>query len=176
MENQELEIFKGAIFMSDKDVAIKPCCEAFGIQYRNQIDRIKNDHILAKLVRKNSLVGADGKVREMVCLPIGGFLRWVNTINAGTVADKNRQTFNIFLETIHEYLMGSLNPTMKFEQKQAELYRLNREIQYTEGQIELKKSELADLKEQLKQLKAAFWELFNSNGVQLPLPFNTELP
>ena len=53
----------------EKRVAIKPICEALGIAFQRQIERLKEDPILGSTVTLGVTVGAVGKQREMVTIP-----------------------------------------------------------------------------------------------------------
>ena len=50
-------------------IPIKPICEALGIDYSGQIKKVKEDDFLRSTVVLSTTDGADGKDREMVCLP-----------------------------------------------------------------------------------------------------------
>lgn len=53
-----------------KMVPIRPICEALGIDDKAQRDRIKRDEILKTTEVTITLVAADGKEREMTCIPL----------------------------------------------------------------------------------------------------------
>lgn len=50
-------------------VAIKPLCEALGINYNRQFQNLKEDIILSQLFAEQQIVAADQKLRKMLCLP-----------------------------------------------------------------------------------------------------------
>jgi hypothetical protein len=64
-----------------KLVPIKPICDALGINYSGQYQKIKNDTILSSTMWLEQSVGADGKRREMVCLPLNFVYGWLFSIN-----------------------------------------------------------------------------------------------
>lgn len=51
-------------------VPIKPICEAIGIDDRAQRDKIQSDEVLSSTGVLSTSVAADGKEREMFCLPL----------------------------------------------------------------------------------------------------------
>lgn len=53
-----------------KRVPIKPICEALGIDAEPQRQKILDDDILSSTALLSKAVAADGKDREMLCLPL----------------------------------------------------------------------------------------------------------
>lgn len=70
----------------EKRVAIKPICEALGISHKVQIDRLKEDPFLSSTVLLSRTVGADGKSREMVSIPLRYVFGWLFRIDSRNVA------------------------------------------------------------------------------------------
>ena len=63
-------------------IALKPICEALGVDYEAQRKRLKRDPILAQLPSDQTVVAADGKPRMMVCLPEEFIYGWLFTIES----------------------------------------------------------------------------------------------
>lgn len=74
----------------EKRVAIKPICEALGISHKVQIDRLKEDPLLSSTVLLSRTVGADGKSREMVSIPLRFVFGWLFRIDSRNVAEGAR--------------------------------------------------------------------------------------
>ena len=72
-------------------VPVKPICEAIGIDHSAQVQRIKRHYILDSTVVTLTTVGADGKDREMLCLPLEFVYGWLFTIDANLVSESNRE-------------------------------------------------------------------------------------
>lgn len=53
----------------EKRVAVKPICEALGVDYPSQYTKLQKDPILGSTIGLSTTVGADGKDREMVTIP-----------------------------------------------------------------------------------------------------------
>ena len=70
---------------SQKLVPIRPICEALGILYSSQLQKLKEDDFLSSTVLLSNTVGADGRSREMVCLPLEFVFGWLFTINPKNV-------------------------------------------------------------------------------------------
>ena len=61
----------------EKRIAIKPICDALGIDADYQIQKIKNDEILGQLHETSRVVASDGKTREMVTIPFKWIFGWM---------------------------------------------------------------------------------------------------
>jgi len=70
---------------NEKFVAIKPICEALGVKYDTQIEKINNDEILSQLTPLRGATGADGKTYEMRVIPLRFVFGWLFTINPKNV-------------------------------------------------------------------------------------------
>lgn len=173
MQNQELVLFQSAVkFVKNDFIAIKPCCEFFDIDYKYQVERIKSDFILNQLSGMHRVVAADGKEREMISLPKIGFIRWVYTLNANTVAENLQQKLMLLVTHIHDYLF--VQPDKKLnsvQEKQNLLYSKREQIDAADAEVRIKKKEWMDVKLMKKKLETEFWEMFNSDAAQLKLPF-----
>lgn len=67
-------------------VAVKPICEALGIHYKHQHEMILKDNILGQLSCEYRIVAADGKLRNMVCLPEKFIYGWLFGIRSESEA------------------------------------------------------------------------------------------
>lgn len=50
-------------------IPVKPICEALGIAYQPQMQKLKEDEDLSSVITLSMITGSDGKQYEMVCLP-----------------------------------------------------------------------------------------------------------
>ena len=73
-----------------KLVPIKPICEALGIDDKAQRNRIDRDEILSSTGVMTTLVAADGKEREMFCLPLEYIFGWLFSIDHERVSEDSR--------------------------------------------------------------------------------------
>lgn len=72
-------------------VAIKAICEAIGVNYDNQIEKINNDEILNQLTPIRGVVGADGRNRQMRVIPLRFVFGWIFTISTKKVKPEIRE-------------------------------------------------------------------------------------
>ena len=84
---------------AEKLVPIKPICQALEVNYSSQLEKIKSDEILGSTVPLRGIVAADGKEREMACIPFKLVFGWLFTINPKNVkAEAKEQIIKYRLE------------------------------------------------------------------------------
>ncbi len=94
-----------------KYVPIRPICEILGLDFSAQRQKIERDEILGSSVVMTTTVGADGKQREMYCLPLKFIFGWLFTIDTSRVNSEVRPTvvayklecYNALYEYFSEY-------------------------------------------------------------------------
>ena len=77
-------------------VPIRPICEALGIDVERQRRKIQEDEDLNSTAALTPAVGADGKEREMLCLPIRYIFGWMFTINPKNVKPEAQEAVRIY--------------------------------------------------------------------------------
>lgn len=77
---------------SELFVPIHPICDAIGIAFNAQWERVNRDNILSSTIRIVRTVGGDGKQREMICLPLKFIYGWLFTIDTGLVKQEAQST------------------------------------------------------------------------------------
>ncbi len=82
IEKVENIVFDGDTIQAVKEnekvwVPLKPICEAMGIDWDGQRKLLQRDEVLAATTVTMTAVGADGKQREMVCLPLDYLNGWL---------------------------------------------------------------------------------------------------
>lgn len=71
-------------------VALRPICDALGLDWPRQQQAIKDDPVLSSTVGVLPTVAADGKSREMLCLPLDYLNGWLFKINANRYRGERR--------------------------------------------------------------------------------------
>lgn len=106
-------------------VPIKPICEAIGIDDRAQRDKIQTDEILGSTGVLSASVAADGKEREMFCLPLKYVYGWLFTINPKNVAPEAREAVARYrrecYDALYEHFTGSMRRTIETNNAEIEL-------------------------------------------------------
>ena len=73
-------------------VPIKPICTAIGVDFKSQYEKLQKDGILASVMVLNPTTGSDGKIYQMVSLPLMYIYGWLFTINPKNVAPDAKET------------------------------------------------------------------------------------
>lgn len=106
-------------------VPIKPICEAIGIDVESQRDKIQADEILSSTAVFSTAVAADGKEREMYCLPLRYIYGWLFTINPKKVAPEARWAVSRYrrecYDVLYEHFTGSMRRTIETNNAEIEL-------------------------------------------------------
>jgi len=101
-------------------VPIKPICDAIGIAFQSQHVKLQEDAFLAPTVTIIVTVAADGKEREMVCLPLRYIYGWLATINPGKVADSAREAVIRYRRECYDVLYDHFAGAAKRQHEQNE--------------------------------------------------------
>ena len=72
-------------------VAMKPICDAIGLSWTGQYERIKRHIVLSATVRMTRMVAEDGKRRELVTVPLNKLNGWLFGIDATRVKPAARE-------------------------------------------------------------------------------------
>lgn len=97
MDKQTISIINGVEISAVSDenhnifVPVKPICDAIGVDYPDQFNKLRAHEILSSTIVLSTMVAADGKKREMVCLPLEYVYGWIFTINPRNVAESTRE-------------------------------------------------------------------------------------
>lgn len=106
-------------------VPIKPICDAIGIDYKTQHEKISDDDFLAPTMGIIPTVAADGKNREMCCLPLRYIYGWLASINPGKVAESARDAVTRYrrecYDVLYEHFTGSMRRTIETNNAEIEL-------------------------------------------------------
>lgn len=85
-------------------VPARPIAEALGLTWASQNNRIQRDEVLARRVRKVIMHGADGKAREMVCLPLELLAGWIFGVTTSKVRPELREKLTRYREECYRVL------------------------------------------------------------------------
>jgi hypothetical protein len=164
---------------NQKFVPIKPICTQLGINYTTQLERLKNDPIMGSTVPLRGMVGADGKNREMVCIPFKYAFMWLSKINPHNVDESARPGLIAAQSKAYDLLWDTLVSYQNYVE-----YR-NRSI---EEQIAIRdaqrinfnqaKNELAEAEHELKARLAVTFQNYLEENTQLKIEFieGSEVP
>jgi hypothetical protein len=92
-------------------LAIRPICEALEVDFHAQYKTLKNDDILFQLLSKQTTVGADSKMREMVCMPEKYVYGWLFSIssNSPSLREYKLKCYDILYNHFHGAMTARMN-------------------------------------------------------------------
>lgn len=109
MEYQIKTVLADTIKMAADDyVFIDPVCEFFGIQKRNQIDRLKNDRICQNDMQKIACQAVFGDKKKRVSVGRRGFLRWIQIINPAIVRSDLQELFIEYQAAVFDFFYNGM--------------------------------------------------------------------
>ena len=137
-------------------VPIKPICNILGLDFSAQRVKVNEDKSFKSTVAIIATVGADGKNREMVCLPVKHICGWLYSINPGKVAPEVEDKIISYREEVNEvltayFLGGSLR---HIETNQAEIKALEKITELLTQEKTLK-TQLKEAREDLAKIRAS---------------------
>lgn len=132
MDKQTISIINGVEISAVSDenhnifVPVKPICDAIGVDYPDQFNKLRAHEILSSTIVLSTMVAADGKKREMVCLPLEYVYGWIFTINPRNVAESTREKVLQYqrecYDVLYRHFAGSLR--RRVEENEAEIAAL----------------------------------------------------
>jgi len=141
-------------------VPVKPICEALGVASNKQIEKLNENPLYSSTGTLRVSVAADGKDREMYCLPFEYCMAWMLGINSANVKEEIREKLLDYqrkcVEVLKRHFIGNVR-------KQKEINRL--EIQALEKINELTENKNrinAELKDEKDRLQKIRDERFNT--------------
>jgi len=136
-------------------LAVKPICEALGVDHTAQFQNIKSDEILGSAYA-NQHMQVGGQLREMLCLPEKYIYGWVFSIRSKSpgLIRYRRICYDILYEYFHGVLSQRATVLKEKTLKELEMDELKKEIENSEAYIKLKrlKSDISIDKKSLNSL------------------------
>lgn len=154
----------------DQLVPIKPICEALGIDYKAQYDKLKEDEDLSSTMVLSTTVASDGKTREMCCLPMEFIFGWLFTINPKNVKPEAQETVRAYRWECYRALYRYFSASAKFvKAKQKLIDRQLDAINQAKQNFNSAKNLLHSAEEELKRIRALSFDEYMDEGGQLRL-------
>jgi len=134
-------------------VAIKPVCEALGVDVNGQKQRIKRDQNLGQLGVLVHAVGRDEKSRKMFCLPHKYIYGWLFSIDVSQVKESARQRVIDYRNECYEVLYDHFwNNAKKYKQRDRHILALQDEIEAMTEERKLLGRKIKDHKSKIKEM------------------------
>lgn len=87
-------------------IALKPICEALGVNWARQHTNLLADPIFGQLYAEQHMVGADGKSRKMISLPEKWVYGWLTSIQSAS--PELNQYKKLCYEVLADFFHGSI--------------------------------------------------------------------
>jgi len=160
----------------EKFVPIKPICEALGVDYSGQLQRIKEDDILSPVVGLSSTTGSDGKQYKMSVIPLKYVFGWLFSISTKNVKEESRESLINYKVICYDALYNYFTEHASFvEQKEKKLNEfVDKE---SEARKNFKNAEklLRDIRFNRDIFRKITFEDWKANNNQVEIDFSTEL-
>ncbi|MEX2564648.1 MAG: phage antirepressor N-terminal domain-containing protein [Cyclobacteriaceae bacterium] len=151
----------------EKLVPIKPICQALGVDFATQKEKIENDEILSSTVGLSPTVAADGKEREMFCIPFKFVFGWIFTINPANVKEEVREGLVRYKLACYNALYQSFTDSQEFLAEKQELVEKKlEELDEITNNFKNAKSKLYDKKKELTKVREFTMEDWIANNRQ----------
>lgn len=158
-----------------KLVPVKPICEALGISYEPQFTRLKMDPILSSTITLSVMVGADGKQREMTCIPLRYVFGWLFMIDSRNVKEDAREAVIRYQKMCYDALynyFAQMEEFLSWKQKVVE----ERLIVYDQARLEFReaKDKVQEARDQLNEARKVSFDDYYANKDQLSFDFGPD--
>lgn len=161
------------VVVDDKEqlIPIKPVCDILGVNYTSQVDKLKEHPIFRSTIPQRGTVAADGKEREMLCIPLRFFSGWLFSINPNNVKEEIKEKLIQFQlkcnDILYDYFFNRADFALKKEvaiAKTKEVFDEKTEL------VRLAKSEQRVAEADYKKALSLTFEQYEAERTQLKLP------
>lgn len=167
---------QGIVIVIDEDgqkfVPIKPICEALGVNYSSQLEKLENDDLIDGVIPLRGTTGRDGKQYEMKCLPLEFVFGWIFSISTKNVKEEIRESLIEYKRICHKALFDYFTEHATFiEEKEKKLNEfVDKEAQARESFKNAEKM-LKEIRTQRDIFRKTTFEEWKANNNQLKLDF-----
>lgn len=153
-----------------KLVPIKPICEALGIDVDAQRQKVKEDEILGPTAVLSTAVAADGKDREMFCLPLKYVFGWLFTINPSNVKEEAKEAVIQYKELCYDVLFQSFTDASEFlTEKQRTINQLMDDQKAAKKNFQEANKKLKEAEKALDEAVGMSFDVWLANDRQMKL-------
>lgn len=154
---------------------IKPICEALGIDFDSQRKKLKEDEDLNSTAVLSTVVAADGKDREMLCLPIEFVFGWLFTINPKNVKEDARESVRKYRMECYRALYSHFTEYEEFvEVRSQAIDRRVEEYQRLKRDFSQANENMRESMRRLNEAKSFTFEDYKQDKNQFKLDFLAE--
>ena len=156
-----------------KLVPIRPICEALGIDFDSQRKKLNEDDFLNSTTVLSTAVGADGKDREMMCIPLKYVFGWLFTINPKNVKPEAQEAVTKYRAKCYDVLYDYFADQSDYLEDKNKLIE-GKILAYDSVREVFKNAEkrLKEAKSELYKAKDFTYEDWKLSKQQMQLQFN----
>lgn len=156
-------------------IAVKPVCEALGVNYNHAFQNLSEDEILAQLFAKQQTTGADGKTYEMVCLPERYIYGWLFSLRSESpvLLEYKKICYDALYNYFHGIVMQRVTLLSERNVEEAEIKQLEKALEAKQKTLP-EYVRLNELKAKSKQRETALKQIDQKMAQQLSLFSNTQ--
>jgi hypothetical protein len=137
-------------------VAVKPVCEALGIDHSAQIRDLKEDVILSPVMVSMPTTGSDGKQYQMICIPLKYVFGWLFSINENRVKPEAKEHVLKYkmecYNVLFNHFFGNVKRQLEANQIEISLLEkinsLNEQKSFISSELKENKSKLEKIREE----------------------------
>lgn len=160
----------------EKRVAIKPICEALGIDVDSQRKKLNEDPILSSVTVLSTATGGDGKQYQMVTIPFMFAFGWLFRIDSRNVKEEAREAVLKYQVECYKALYNHFTSYSDFvEQKQNLIDEALTEYENARDGYKDAHSKMKDAEKRLKEARMITFEDFDLTRRQLKMFTDEEM-
>lgn len=153
-------------------MAIRPICEALGVDPEGQRQRIERDEILGPTACMIKAVAGDGKDREMYAIPYCYVFGWLFSIDISKVNENVKASVLEYKLACYKALFTHFTEPQTFlKQKQTVIEQKVTEYQECQRRFKDAQKLMNEAKTELNQVMKITIDDWRANNCQLDLPF-----
>lgn len=107
-------------------IALKPICEVLNIDFSRQLRTLKEDSFFGQLWSIQTIVAADGKNRQMACLPEEWIYGWIIQLESKSaeLGEYKKECYSILYKHFHGSITGRKELLAQKAKAQVEIDRV----------------------------------------------------
>ncbi len=159
----------------EKRIAIKPICEALGVNYPTQLEKLKSDEFLNSVISLRGTTGSDGKEYQMITIPYMYIFGWLFTINPKNVKEEAKETVLKYKMECYQALFNHFTRQNEFlEEKQQLIEAKIDEVNLISKNFRDTKVNLKTAKDELNNVKGLTFDAWRAIKSEHVIPFPKE--
>lgn len=159
------------VLQKEKLVPIKPICEALGVDYSTQLQKVKEDDILVSVMGLSPTTGSDGKTYQMQCLPLEFVFGWLFSINHKNVKTEAQEAVKRYkLECYHALYKHFTEYADFMEYRQMMIDEALNKVETIRIQFNQTKNLLAEGNQELQKARTLNFSDWKTKQGTLPFP------